>query len=355
MNASVAAPGDAEAVQALWRHFLANGTLPSTFQLVQSRLVRAVHRGNLPSGPVYVKSMCFPRAKDRLRYLPRSLPLAHEAAVLQHAAKRGILVPEVLASLGTRRFGLPCRSLLVLRALPVAAPPETPRQQLLDAAGVASQLLAAGIDAEDLHAGNFLRCQDGRLAVLDLQSASVRGRAFTAARHRLRAAARLLQELLPVELADLAALVASGLLRDAAEAAQAARQARVAAAQYWRGRLQRCLQDSTGFVSHWSWHGREHALRQPLPAGHWVALPRPREVWLGQRALQLWAGQPPVIPAVRRRWPGRGEGFQPAAMTTASWSTTVARARAAAAACRDFLAGRSAQPPTAAALLQTSD
>jgi len=357
MNASVAAPGDAAALQALWRHFLAEGTLPDTFQPVQGRMVRSVHRGRLPSGPIYTKSMCFPRAKDRLRYLLRMLPLAHEAAVLRHAAARGILVPEVLAVYGKRRFGLPWRTLLVLRELPVAAVCETPRQRLRDAAQVASRLLAAGIEAEDLHAGNFLRCQDGRLAVLDLQSAQARRRAFTDRNTRLRTAARLLQELLPAEPDDLAALTDAGLLHDAAEAAQVADLAVAAAAHYWRGRMRRCLEEATGFVCRWSWRGREHALRQALPAGHWVALSRPLEVWIGQRALHLWAGEAPAFPAVRRSWwrPGCGALYVPQSLPAQQQTAALERARRAARASRAFLAGRSPSPPTAAALRGCAD
>ena len=85
MNGPAAA--DAAVVARWWQHFVATGRLPAELPLVQGRLVRAVHRGELPSGPVFVKVMTFPRGKDRLRYLLRALPGEHEARML--AAVRG--------------------------------------------------------------------------------------------------------------------------------------------------------------------------------------------------------------------------------------------------------------------------
>ena len=58
--------------------------LPDGVEIVQSRLVRIVGRGELPSGTTaFLKFMGFPRRKDKFRYLFRSLPARHEAAMLQ--------------------------------------------------------------------------------------------------------------------------------------------------------------------------------------------------------------------------------------------------------------------------------
>ena len=73
----------------------------------------------LEKGRAFFKVMAFPRAKDRLRYLLRSLPGTHEARMLGRVAVAGIPCPQVLAVRSARRLGMPYRSLLVLRALPV--------------------------------------------------------------------------------------------------------------------------------------------------------------------------------------------------------------------------------------------
>ena len=99
--------GEGAELEAWWRGFVAEGRLPEALQLVQGRLIRSVHKGPLGSGTVFVKTMSFPRAKDRLRYLLRALPAAHEAAMLRRAAAAGVRCPEVLAAFGERRLGLP--------------------------------------------------------------------------------------------------------------------------------------------------------------------------------------------------------------------------------------------------------
>jgi hypothetical protein len=189
---AAAHPDDGAVLQRWWNEFASTGRLPNDLEPVQARLVRAVHRGELPSGPVYVKVMTFPRAKDRLRYLLRALPGAHEARMLRATAAAGIVCPEVVFVRTARRFGLPHRSMLVLRALAVRSPALDPAARLLGEAAVAARLLAAGIVHRDLHGENFVELQDGRLAVLDLQSAAMVRRPPGAAA-RIRAAARLLQ------------------------------------------------------------------------------------------------------------------------------------------------------------------
>ena len=53
-------------------------------------------RGELPSGPVFVKVMSFPRSKDRVRYLLRPLPAAHEATWLRGMSYAKVPAPTVV-------------------------------------------------------------------------------------------------------------------------------------------------------------------------------------------------------------------------------------------------------------------
>ncbi len=320
---------DAAAIEGWWQHFVALGGPPDAWTLVQRRLIRSVHRADLPSGPVYIKTMSFPRAKDRLRYAMRALPLAHEAAMLGAVATAGLRCPEVVAVRTARRFGLPFRSMLVLRALPVAlpvAPAEASPIALREAAAVAARLLAAGIEHRDLHAGNFLRLIDGDLAVLDLQSANRHRHARLQRPHRIAAAARLLREHLevmplgagPGAMAVVEAeLVAGGLLGDPEEVAEAHQLAGRELAHYRRSRVQRCLGESTEFRRRWRWSGVLHQLRGELPPGRWLPLTREaRQQWLGQRARQVFENRPPVFPAFFHKWwwlGGKGSLYVPRA------------------------------------------
>ena len=284
-----------------WQAFVATGRLHADLEPVQARLVRAVHRGALPSGEVYVKSMTFPRWKDRLRYALRPLPAAHEAAVLGAAAAAGIACPAVVAVRTLRRAGLPCRSMLVLRALPVAeVPPADAVARLGDEARLAQRLLAAGIVHRDLHSGNFVPLADGSLAVLDMQSAAAHGGPRLDRKNRIAAAARLLRG---KALEHAAAVVAGGLLADAGELEQARLRAARELAHFDRSRVRRCFGESTEFTRALRWNGLEHRLRGPLPAGHWRsgdgAL---RRCWIGQRALQVFENRPPVFPAFFQKW-----------------------------------------------------
>lgn len=306
-------PRDRDTLDGWWRTFVATGRLPASLELVQGRLVRAVHRGDLPSGAVYLKAMTFPRAKDRLRYLLRPLPGRHEATMLAATAAAGIPCPEVLAVRTLRRAGLPFRSLLVLRALPVRPETAGDGERLGEEAVLATRLLAAGIVHPDLHGGNFVRLADGRLAVLDLQSARLRR---AAAADRVTTAARLLQDRREPALPT-APLLASGLLRDDHEVAQALAAAAAARRAFVKGRILRCLQESTEFTRHVTFAGIEHRTRGELPPGRWVAGGRHlRRAWLGQRALFVLDGRPVLFSAFRQNWwwlGGGGALYVPAA------------------------------------------
>lgn len=313
---TAAAPDDAEVLERWWRAFVATGRLPAGLDLVQQRLIRAVHRGELPSGPVYVKTMTFPRGKDRLRYLLRPLPAAHEAAMLRAVEAAGQRCPAVLAVRTLRRFGLPHRSFLVLRGLLVDPRPQDATARLRDEARVAAALLAAGIEHRDLHSGNFVRLQDGALAVLDLQSATCRGKPLASRDDRIAAAARLLREHLAAGPAAVDALGDAGLLFDAGERAAAQQRAAAELAHYERGRVWRCLAESTEFCRVVHWWGTEHRLRGEWPAGRW--LPQTsgaQRQWLGQRALQVFENRPPFFRGFLRKWwwpKGAGSLYVPA-------------------------------------------
>jgi hypothetical protein len=297
---------DRPVVEQWWSEFIASGRLPAELELVQGRLVRAVCRGDLPSGPVFVKAMTFPRAKDRLRYLLRELPAAHEARLLRATASAGIVCPEVVAVRTARRSGLPFRSLLVLRALPVAPVQRDPSTRLGEEAALAMRLLTAAIVHPDLHSGNFVDLANGELAVIDLQSAR-RGSRKPAIGDRVRAAARLLQDREAGAPAE--ALVAAGLLRDDDEVRRAVVLAARRRARFLRSRVLRCLGESTEFTRHGDGRGVEHRVRAPLPPGAWRSGDtEARAVWIGQRARQVLEGGELLFPAYRRKWWWLGGG-----------------------------------------------
>lgn len=295
-------PADRAVLDAWWHTFVATGRLPDQLSLVQGRLVRTVHRGELPSGPVYVKTMTFPRGKDRLRYLLRALPGAHEAAMLRHLAAASVPCPEVVDVRTARRFGLPWRSLLVLRALPVVEETASPAARLTDEAKLAARLLALGVEHHDLHSGNFVRTADGRLAVLDLQSAR-RSASAGEPKARLRAAARLVRDTTASESVLLDALREGGLVRDAAEARWVVLQRHAERLRHLRSRAHRCLTESTGYTWRFCWNGREFRRRGELGPGRWVRGGRRlRRAWIGCCALQQ-AGRPsPDFRALFQNW-----------------------------------------------------
>ena len=299
-------PADRAVLDGWWREFVATGKLPRELPMVQGRLVRAVHRGQLPSGPVHVKVMTFPRAKDRLRYLLRALPAEHEANMLRRLLAAGIACPEVVEVRVARRRGLPFRSLLVLRTLPVAtAAAVDPADRLQAEAILAQRLLAAGIVHPDLHTDNFLRLTDGRLAVIDLQSARAIGPVRAQATNgRLRVAARLCRDRDGLSEAQvLAVLCAAGLVRDDAEAAELRHRVARERASFRRSRVGRCLCESTEFTVRWRWSGREFRVRGAAADGQWHHGGRElRRAWIGQRILQLDAGRPLGFLAYFEKW-----------------------------------------------------
>ena len=323
---------DAEVVERWWRHFVATGRLPTELPLVQGRLVRTVHRGELPSGPVFVKAMTFPRAKDRLRYLLRALPGEHEARLLAAVQAAGVPCPAVVAVRTQRRWGLPARSLLVLRALPLAADADEaePLRRLREAAAIVRTLLLAGIEHRDLHDGNFVRLADGRLAVLDLQSA--RQRAGGGESARLAAAARLVRD--RQEPADqlAAALLAGGLLHDAAEAARVFARSAADERRFLRSRALRCLRESTEFTWRLGATGREFRRRDCPPDGRWIrGGVELRQAWIGQWLQQSASGAGPVFGAFFQNWWWLGGGcalYVPAALDDAQVAAAVQRASA---------------------------
>ncbi|MCA8964045.1 MAG: CHASE2 domain-containing protein [Planctomycetes bacterium] len=224
---------------------------------------------------------------------------AHGLAAVRAA---GVACPDVLAVRTQRRWGLPRRSMLVMRALPVARPAD-PGLDFAAAARLTRRLLDAGIEHRDLHFANFVMQTDGELAVLDLQSARRHGAALSEARWRIAAAARLWQGSGVEDAAAAAALLAGGLLHDQDEVA-AARQRGVQQQQHFdRGRLLRCLHESTQFTRRFGLLGIEYRRRGDLVSGNWwrggCEL---YEAWLGQRALEVFEGRNPVFPALFRNW-----------------------------------------------------
>lgn len=302
------AAADAPVVAGWWQEFCARGVLPAGLELVQGRLIRAVHRGVLPSGAVFMKTMGFPRWRDRLRYLLRALPASHEARLLRAAAAAGVPVPEVVAVRTARRWLVPHRSMLVLRALPAASAPGAP--SLAVAAALGARLLRAGIEPLDLHAGNFVALADGSFAVLDLQSARRWPWTARCARARVQVAARLLREPWPHGAQGVEPLLTGGLVQNREEGQRAAAQARRAARRWWRSRLLRCMTTSSEFVRRWHWWGREHIVRG-AGALRWLpAEPHALHAWLGARALAVCEGQPLPLRGLRRAWwSWRGRGW----------------------------------------------
>ncbi len=303
---------DAAVLDRWWRAFVATGHLPAELQLVQGRLVRSVYQGELPSGSVHVKVMTFPRAKDRLRYVVRALPAEHEANMLAAVAAAGLLCPQVVAVRTARRLGLPFRSMLVLRTLAAAkqTAPE-PVARLRAEALLTKRLLAAGIEHRDLHSGNFLRCADGQLAVLDLQSANVVGAARASSTEvRLAAAARLVREREGLTDADaLAVLRSAALVLDDREQEHVRRRLLAERQRFWRTRMFRCLTESTEFTWRWRWSGREYRWRAAAADGRWWWGGRvARAAWLGQRVLQLADGRTPLFSGYFQKWWWLGGG-----------------------------------------------
>lgn len=302
---------DDQVIEQWWQAFVATGALPEDLALVQGRLIRAVHRGRLPSGQVHIKVMTFPRAKDRLRYLLRGLPAAHEAQMLERVRQAGLPCPEVVAVRTQRRWGLPHRSMLVLRTLAQDAEPEQLLRRVEDEVDLAVRLLAAGIYHRDLHTENFLRTPGGELAVLDLQSAlridSARAGAHSV---RLGLAVRLLRDRSAGERDHaLARMRELELLRDELEVTVASRRAAAEERRYLDSRVKRCLMNSTEFERRIRPSGVECRFRGEWPQGRWWRGPGElKAAWLGQRRRQLMEGQAPVFAAFFQKWWWLGGG-----------------------------------------------
>jgi hypothetical protein len=275
-------------------------TPPAGTVAVQTRLIRAVYRGQLPSGnEVYLKVMAFPRRRDRLRYWLRPLPALHEAAMLRAAHAAGVPCPRV-AGLLTRRgsFGRPVLSILATAALPVL-PGAVPRLHACSA--LAARLLDAGIVHPDLHEKNFVQLACGETAVLDLQSARVTAAAANA-QARVRAAARLLAADWPQ--AEVGATVAAAGLLDRAYVVPALRRAQLLRVQALHRRVHRCRMESTEFAVFRRGWGAGVQRRNAPAGGHWhyggAELIR---LWLGARYCEVVDRESPQLGALfRNSW-----------------------------------------------------
>ena len=272
--------------------------LPHGIETVQARLVRTVGCGALPTGRrVFVKSMGFPRAKDRLRYLVRTLPARHEARMLATVAAAGIPCPQVVAAAGRRLLGVPMASVLVTAALPVADRAVDPGER----ARLVGELVAAGVFHPDLHPENVVALEDGGTAVLDLQSARFRGGAL--GRRDLRAMVVKLVAAASDRPTETRALVQSGLLTEDAMVEAIAAAEQVERLDLER-RVLRCIRTSTEFRARRHLLGVLHERRGPRPQGTWVRGGSEMVLlWLGDRSLQVLEGRAPVLHALfRRSW-----------------------------------------------------
>jgi 3-deoxy-D-manno-octulosonic acid kinase len=122
---------------------------------------------------------------------PRPRPL-REFAVLLRARRRGLPVPDPVAALAERRFGIAYRGLLLMRDLggtPLCAlsDKEAPADLVSLLARALRELHDAGLSHPDLNLGNVLvirRSYEWRIAFVDLDRASLRGRPLGAAARR---------------------------------------------------------------------------------------------------------------------------------------------------------------------------
>lgn len=296
---------DQATLDAWWQYFVTTGAMPESLQHVQGRLIRTVHCGLLPSGPVHVKTMTFPRQKDRLRYAFRALPGAHEASMLRLTRAASIPCPEVVAVRVQRRFGLPYRSMLVIRTLALGLEEHAKRPRLDEEIALAVRLLAAGIYHRDLHRENFVRAASGELCVLDMQSATRIRRAQSPAKSvRLAVAARLIRDRTESERQyAVGPMLALGLLRSQAEGHEILADAEDQARRYLGSRITRCFTNSTEFERRIRATGIEYRRRGDLPAGRWWRGNRElKQAWIGQRIRQLRHGDAGMFAAFFQKW-----------------------------------------------------
>ncbi|MFT4511664.1 MAG: tRNA A-37 threonylcarbamoyl transferase component Bud32 [Planctomycetota bacterium] len=302
---------DRQVLDHWWQTFVTTGELPAGLVRVQGRLIRAVHRGELPSGPVHIKTMTFPRKKDRLRYAFRALPAAHEANMLGFTRAASIPCPEVVAVRVQRRAWLPHRSMLVLRSLPLSDGAESASQRLNDEIELATRLVEAGIHHRDLHTENFVRMASGELAVLDMQSASrIRSDQISSPTVRLAVASRLLRDRdAPERASALVRMRSLGLLHSDAEYQSVNTRVKQLQLHYQGSRIRRCLMNSTEFSCRTQLLGTEYRMRGELPPGRWWRGGRSlRRAWIGQRARHLEQGTQPVFAAFFQKWWWLGGG-----------------------------------------------
>ena len=295
---------DKERLEQWWQHALAHPQeLPPGLELVHSRLVRSVGHGQLPAaGSVFVKLMWFPRAKDQLRYLLRSLPGVHEAAVFEHCRERGVRVPTVVAVRKFRWFGIPRASMLVTAGLPVQPGLASPESVVV----AVQQLITANLFHPDLHAGNFLPLEDGAAAVVDLQSARVRSAGISGSDRRAMFA-KLLNPEDPSRMARLGDLLEGQGVCSAAEIAAAKQESAALGRRELAGRIRRCLRESTEFQVQSGLRGTLFRRRAVETLGESVEggdeLVR---YWIGDRCLEILDSHTPICHALYRgRWPRR--------------------------------------------------
>ena len=293
---------DQARLQRWWAESRARGVLPSDMEIVQGRLIRQVGRSQLPdAGEVYVKLMAFPRLKDRIRYLFRTLPARHEARMLGVLAAAGIPCPEVLEVREHRVLGVPCLCTLVLRGLARASrAPDEPGM-----AALASELVRAGVFHGDLHRSNFLPLADGGMAVLDVHSARL-GKAGLTREQRVFMGSRLIGG--PPLARDPECLVRAGFLQDS-ELQDAREHSKWFRRKQVLRMIRRCLQQGNQFRRHRRWNGVVHARRGDLSGGFWHSGGAElRRWWIGDRTLEVLEQRPPALRALFRRslWlPGR--------------------------------------------------
>ena len=306
--------GDLSVIDSWWREALRQPEqLPTPLEPVQTRLIRAVARGTLPDGgSVFVKLMWFPRGKDRLRYLVRSLPASHEAAMLRYVAGVGVRVPEVVWSRGVRRWGLPRLSMLVTQALDCVDAPFEPAP----AVRVVGALLDAGVYHPDLNSGNFLRLRDGGVGLVDLQSVRrLSGPVSPVARREMLA--KMLSDVLGVgggsdcweqAMVDQGICTAEECPGLWSAAARVGRRAVL-------GRIRRCLQESTLFAVRRGLLGTLYRRRNCPEGGDWVEGGAELfRYWLGDRGLEILESWKPLCGALYRPapWsPGRHRLYLP--------------------------------------------
>jgi hypothetical protein len=287
------------------------GSLPAACEDVQSRLIRSVGRGALGSGRlVYVKLMGFPRSKDALRYLHRALPAEREARSLLRLAAAGIDCPIPLYVQTRRRFLRPELSLLAMSAIEV----EERRPDFAEYCALTARLAEIGLFHPDLNPGNFLAQTSGGLALIDLQSARWRS-APLGASLRQRMAAKLWLE--SGEGEDPQQMVRSGLLlpEQVPAALSDAKRMRIA---FLRGRVLRCLRNSTDFESSRSFCGSMHRRRRRGSESSLQGSRALRELWIGDRAREILQSEQALLSGLYlRAWwcPGKSRLFYPSELS----------------------------------------